>query len=115
MSDINKIAQEFLAKNENHKEVYCTTDGQVFTSKNYASLHGRSLKTGKQKVSTITREEPSGNDLVTKAEDVISLIEASEDLELVKTYQAAEAARKKPRKTVTDTILAKIEDLTKEA
>jgi hypothetical protein len=115
MSDLNKKGQDFLAENKDVDTVYLTTDGTPFVSQNYASLHGRSLAKGKQGVTIVKREEQQEDQLFTKADEVIALIEATEDLDLVNTYAAAEAASKKPRKTVTDTIAAKIEDLTKDA
>ena len=53
--------------------------------------------------------------LLTKAEDIIALLEATSDMEVVKAYATAENDRKKPRVSVLDTIAAKTEDLTKEA
>jgi hypothetical protein len=113
MSDLKKIGQDYLAKNKDVKEVYVTVDSQVFTSKNYASLHARSLKKGKQTYETVTAVKEQ--DLLTNSKEIIALLEDTTDLQVVEKYAAAEKALPKPRKTVLETIDAKTEDLTKEA
>jgi len=48
MKDLNKIANDFFAKNKEAKKIYVTDDGYVFLNKNMADLHAKSNPAGKK-------------------------------------------------------------------
>jgi len=48
MKDLNKIANDFFAKNKEAKKIYVTDDGYVFMNKNMADLHANSNPAGKK-------------------------------------------------------------------
>lgn len=102
-SQLKELANGVLEQFPNAKEVYATSDGNVFLSENRANLHA-----GKEgKVYPFKREEKVAAETTLKAADAIVKIQSAtsvEDLEAFKTDE---------RKSVKEAYDKKVQELTK--
>lgn len=114
----NKIQQkikEVFESNADMGEAIVCSDGQCFTSENAAIAHAKTLEDSETKV--VTRAEvlggekaASGSGPAPSAEDRIKAVNAVKSLEELEVLAEGEKA-----KTVNAAIIAKREELTKEA
>ena len=108
MKDLNKIANDFFAKNKEAKKIYVTDDGYVFLNKNMADLHAKSNPAGKKLTvkEFVNDSKPKKDDTKLTAEERIEKIMQAETVAEVEELLKGEKA-----KTVKEAGAQKIAEL----
>ena len=115
MSELKKTADNIFKCFPNENKVFVTSDGQAFLNESHAKNHAKNNRTGKElKLETFLREDEKklNGDLPTAAADLITLINASTEIEKVQAILDAENKGGK-RSTVIAAANTKIAELTK--
>lgn len=102
-SELKELAQGVFEQFPNAKEVYATSDGNIFLSENRANLHA-----GKDgNVYPFKREEKAAVETQLKAVDAVAKIQAATSMEELEAFKTDE------RKSVKEAFDKKALELTK--